>query len=326
MQSGRARSRRRRGRIARTRAGWPLRLSLGLAVAFVMALNAGPLRASEPFGPRDTEADVQDLDEPSGYPSGLQIASAALRVPGVLVPEAPWRRYAVAAKVEPGQPAIAIVIDDLGASAREVDDVLALGEQMTLSFLPDGPDAPWLARYARRAGHEVMVHVPMEPIAPGYRLGAYGLRVAATGAENLDRLGAGLARFGAYVGINNHMGSRFTSDTESMVVVLAELKRRGLMFLDSRTAATTQGNHLAALLEVPHAMRDVFIDAEMTPDRIAHELARLEQVARERGVAIAIAHPRPMTLSALRAWLPAARERGFAFVPISYAARQNCGC
>lgn len=319
-----SRSGQRRGRGARR--ALAIHLLFGFIVALIVALASNSLEAADPFGPRDTESSIAELSQPTGYPAGFQVAAAALRVPGGLLPEAPWRRFATTVRVEPGQPAIAIVIDDLGMSAREVDNVLALGELVTLSFLPDGADAPWLARYARRAGHEILVHVPMEPLGSGHRLGAYGLKVGYGGAANRSRLATILGRFGAYVGINNHMGSRFTSDVESMVPVLAELKQRGLMFLDSRTTAETQGNRLAAVLEVPHAMRDVFIDAEMSPAAIDRELARLERVAREKGLAIAIGHPHAMTLRALKAWMPEAKARGFAFVPISYAARRNCGC
>ncbi|MBM3481909.1 MAG: divergent polysaccharide deacetylase family protein [Alphaproteobacteria bacterium] len=328
MQGKRARSVRRNAWKTRPLVSSLIRRSAKLALALIVTLViATQVNAADTFGPRDTEAQISSLAPASaGFPSSFPLLSAALRVPGMLVPDEPWRRFAVRAKVEPGQPAIAIVIDDLGMSAREVDNVLGLGEQLTLSFLPDGADAPWLARYARRAGHEVLVHVPMEPMHAGHRLGAYGLRVSYGAQVNRDRLSTILARFGAYVGINNHMGSRFTSDTESMAPILTELKRRGLMFLDSRTTAATQGNRLAALLEVPHAMRDVFIDAEPTPEAIRYQLARLERVARENGLAIAIGHPHAATLRALRAWLPEAKARGFAFVPISYAARLNCAC
>ena len=327
MRGKRTRSMRRSGWRTHPVVSLLIRCAASIILALAVTLSfASHVNAADTFGPRDTEAQISNIVPSAGFPSSFPLLAAALRVPGVLAPQEPWRRFAVRANVEPGQPAIAIVIDDLGMSSREVDNVLALGEQLTLSFLPDGVDAPWLARYARRAGHEILVHVPMEPIHAGHRLGTYGLRVSYGEQVNRDRLGIILARFGAYVGVNNHMGSRFTSDIESMAPIVSELKRRGLMFLDSRTTAETQGDRLATLLEVPHAMRDVFIDAEPTPEAIRHELARLEHVAREKGLAIAIGHPHAATLAALQAWLPEAKARGLAFVPISYAARLNCAC
>ncbi len=254
------------------------------------------------------------------------IALASLQMPKLALQSPPWRRFASVAQIRAGQPAIAIVMDDLGGSLNQVEDVLGLDPALTLSFLPGGADAPRFAAMAHEAGHDVMIHMPMEPNDPGLNPGKGALLTDQDAAMLGRSLNQSLDRFDGYVGINNHMGSRFTRDRRAMTVVLDELKARGLMFLDSKTTLGSQAPDLAKGLRLPLAERDVFIDDDSTPEAIAGQLARLENLARERGVAVAIGHPHATTLGALREWLLIARARGFAIVPISYVAALNCDC
>jgi polysaccharide deacetylase 2 family uncharacterized protein YibQ len=172
----------------------------------------------------------------------------------------------------------------------------------------------------------VLLHIPMEPDNPHLDPGRGALFVDGSEHELRHTLARHLDRFEGYVGINNHMGSRFTRNLAAMRIVLDELKTRGLMFLDSRTTLGSQAPWLAERLELPFAERNVFIDSDREPHAIAHQLARLEKIARQRGIVVAIAHPHEITLEALRAWLPAARARGLAIVPISHVAAQRCAC
>lgn len=281
----------------------------------------------EPDAP-DGRPPVGSLDRPMIAPDAAPqaIALASLRAPdrGAVLP--PWRRFASPARVKAGQPAVAIVVDDLGASAHQVERVLGLDAALTLAFLPDGPEAPRLAARARRAGHEVLLHIPMEPNDPSRDPGEGALFVDRSARELRRALADSLERFDGFVGINNHMGSRFTRDPHGMSAVMAELKARGLMFLDSKTTLGSQAPRLAAMLRLPLAERDVFIDAVIEPGAIAYQLARLERLARQRGIAVAIGHPHAATLDALHAWLPEARARGLAIVPISHIAALRCRC
>ena len=130
------------------------------------------------------------------------------------------------------------------------------------------------------------------------------------GEEEIKRrLNWGLERFSTYVGINNHMGSKFTSDAASMKVVLAELKRRGLLFLDSRTSGKTVGAKLAE--------RNIFLDHDNSIEAVNKQLQQVEKMARRTGLAIAIGHPREATIKALRPWLQGIEGKGFRLVPLS---------
>ncbi|HKP23449.1 MAG TPA: divergent polysaccharide deacetylase family protein, partial [Dongiaceae bacterium] len=110
-----------------------------------------------------------------------------------------------------------------------------------------------------------------------------------------------------------------------MSVVLAELKRRNLLFLDSRTISNTVGDKLAAQMGVAHVMRDVFLDNEMDEAAVIKQLMQAERVAASKGQAIAIGHPHPATIAAIRAWMPKAEARGFVIVPLSAVAKLRLG-
>jgi uncharacterized protein len=119
------------------------------------------------------------------------------------------------------------------------------------------------------------------------------------------------------------MGSKFTADANSMAPVMAELRARGLAFLDSRTSSASTGVRLATAYGVPHAARDVFLDDDQAPAAIVKELARTEQIARQHGSAIAIGHPHDATISALASWLPQVQGRSLALVPVSAVVRHR---
>lgn len=234
----------------------------------------------------------------------------------------PWRRYAVTPSVAPkGAPRVAIVIDDLGLNRPNAWDTMRLPGPLTLAFMTYAERLPEMTEAARAHGHELMVHVPMLPEDPHTDPGPKVLDPQLDHEELIARLDWDLSRFEGFVGINNHMGSAFTRDREGMRLVLQELKRRGLLFLDSRTIGDSVGDMLAADMGVPHAGRDIFLDNNPNPAAIRAQLAKLEAIAREHGSAIAIGHPYDSTIEVLSEWLPKLRERGFALVPISALAK-----
>ena len=235
-----------------------------------------------------------------------------------------WQQHAVAVAPANGRPMIAIVLDDVGVNRRGAKKAIALPGPLTLAFMTYANDLPAMTAQARGAGHELMLHVPMEPRSAAMDPGPNVLREDIPRAELLQRLTWGLERFDGFVGINNHMGSRFTASAEGMALVMGELKARGLLFLDSLTAPNSVAGALAARAEVPYAVRDVFLDNE--PDDLAsihRQLAILEQTARERGYAVGIGHPHDGTVTALQEWIPAMQARGFALVPISAIVRHR---
>ena len=228
-----------------------------------------------------------------------------------------WRRYAVPAPDANGRPRIVMVIDDMGVDRKRSRRIIDLRPALTLAFLTYAPNLEEQTDEARAAGHELLVHVAMEPGNPIIDSGPNPLLTGLRADEIRLRLEWGLAAFAAHVGINNHMGSKFTRDEAAMTVVMEELKRRGLMFLDSRTSNSTVGPGLARRLGVPYAERNVFIDDHNDIQTIQYRLSQVERLADQKGFAIAIGHPRESTLQVLGDWLDGLDDKGYALVPLT---------
>jgi len=213
---------------------------------------------------------------------------------------------------------IAVVIDDLGLNRRLTRKAIALPAPITLSFLSYAPALDIQTERAAVAGHELLLHLPMEPLSAYADPGPSPLRLGLAPEELRRRLHHHLTAFDGYVGVNNHMGSRFTANAEVMQMVLAVLKAGDLFFLDSLTTADSVGVSLARKLGVRHAVRDVFLDTDRRDAAIKRQLAKLETRARRRGYAIAIGHPYEATLRQLSTWLAEARTKAFQVVPLSH--------
>ena len=229
-----------------------------------------------------------------------------------------WLANAVPAAVDLERPMIAVVIDDLGLRRQATRAAIALPGPLSLAFLAYAEDLDDQAESARAAGHELLLHQPMEPEG-AQDPGPDALLTSLSGRENVARLTAALDRLPQVVGINNHMGSRFTASPVALEPVLRTLQRRGLLFLDSRTTGESVGLATARRLGVPSVGRDVFLDHRASAGRpyVERQLAEVEAIARESGAAVAIGHPHAATLDALRDWIPALQARGFQLVPIS---------
>ncbi|HET6620979.1 MAG TPA: divergent polysaccharide deacetylase family protein [Dongiaceae bacterium] len=287
-------------------------------------------RIVEPAVPPPIEGEEAAVDPAAARPAGspppdTQPAAAAPAPAVAWSGDAAWVRNSVAFVAPQGRPMIAVVLDDVGVARGHANLAIDMPAAITLSFMTYADGVAEMAARARAKGHELMLHVPMEPLDKDIDPGPRALTIEASDGELLARLNWDLARFPGYIGINNHMGSRFTQDERGMRVVLQELKRRNLLFLDSRTIATTVGDNLAARMGVAHVMRDVFLDDEMDGAAVLKQLAQAEKIAAAKGQAIAIGHPHPATLAAIRAWMPEAEARGFVIVPLSAVAKQRLG-
>ncbi|WP_313412577.1 divergent polysaccharide deacetylase family protein, partial [Rhodospirillum rubrum] len=228
----------------------------------------------------------------------------------------PWKTYGVAAG-KWSKPAIALVIDDMGLDRVRTEKVRKLAGPLTLAYLAYADGLAGQMRGGRKAGHEILMHMPMEPLDAKVNPGPGALKVGLSDDEILTRLRRNLDGGAEFVGINNHMGSRFTADSRGMTLVMGELKKRGLLWLDSMTSANSVGLTLAEMAGVPHIGRTVFLDNLNDQAAVARQLAKLEAAARQHGVAVGIGHPRDGTIGALSVWLPALAAKGITLVPIS---------
>tara|TARA_B100000676_G_scaffold285205_2_gene313621 strand:+ start:3206 stop:4957 length:1752 start_codon:yes stop_codon:yes gene_type:complete len=222
-----------------------------------------------------------------------------------------------------GAPMIAIMIDDLGLNRRRVEQASALPAPLTMAFIPYGDDVAGLARIAAASGHELFLHLPMEPIDSRHNPGPHALLDELSQAEMTRRLMWNLERFEGYVGVNNHMGSLLTQNRQAMALLMGELERRDLMFVDSVTSASSVALSTARSNGIPAARRDVFLDNVLERAAIDAQLAKLEEVALRQGFAIGIGHPHDVTVAALADWLVGLEDRGFVLVPVSRIVDHN---
>ena len=211
---------------------------------------------------------------------------------------------------------IAIIIDDMGINRKRSQQIADLKYPLTVSFLPYAPQLKEQIEQSQNSGQEIMLHIPMEPkIMQNYT--KQMLTVNMTDEEIAKILDAMLQKVPQAVGINNHMGSKFTEDRHRMGVVMQKLAEKDLFFVDSRTTAKTQGYQQAQHYKVQAYMRNVFLDNKNDYDYILLQLQETEKIAHEKGYAIAIGHPKEQTYKALKDWLPSLEDKGFKLLPIS---------
>ncbi|MFH1158929.1 MAG: divergent polysaccharide deacetylase family protein [Pseudomonadota bacterium] len=216
------------------------------------------------------------------------------------------------------KPMIAVVVDDMGVDRRQSERaVRTLNPSVTLSYLPYSPHVQEQADAAMALGHEIILHLPLEPDRGTVNPGPNHLSIGMTKEQMQKHLLANLDGFRGYVGVNNHMGSRFSRDRPGVGIVMEEIRKRGVFFLDSRTTRHTILRKAAQEHGISATYRDVFLDHVEKPEFVAAALDKVENIARLKGSAVAIGHPKDMTLEALEAWLPEVETRGFQLVPLS---------
>ncbi len=222
-----------------------------------------------------------------------------------------------------GNGMIAIIIDDMGISLRS-KLVEILPAPLTLSYLPYANNLKQRTERAAKNGHELMVHMPMEPMSDYVDDGPKVLKSSQNEADFIDTLDWGLSQFDGFVGVNNHMGSKITQDKNAMNRVMNYLKARDekLFFIDSKTIGSSVAASSARNVGIPYAVRDVFLDHEISKEFIEKSLKKLEDIASKKGYAIAIGHPHKETIAALKAWLPTLKSKGLTLVPASKLIKQ----
>lgn len=240
----------------------------------------------------------------------------------------PQPRYVTNAKPAidlKGKTPLVVIIDDLGENVPQSLKALEmLPKDVVFAYLPHSKGTAEQAPQAFKLGHEIMIHFPMEPMArkDGRKInpGPYALyeetpltEIPSIAEKNISVLEQ-LA-----VGVNNHMGSRFTSYKEGMVEVLKVVKDKRMFFLDSLTLGKTAVAAANKEVGLPLLKRDIFLDHSQKKANIQKQLAKLERIGKSEGIAIAIGHPHQSTLEVLKAWAPTLEEKGFVLVPVTQA-------
>ena len=214
---------------------------------------------------------------------------------------------------------IAIIVDDLGRDLDAVRSLLAIDLDLTMAVMPEELHTRESAELSHRAGREILVHMPMEPDSyPQNNPGPGALLLGQDQSEIKSRVASMFVKVPYAVGGNNHMGSRFTQYPEGMQAVIEVLKEGGWFFVDSRTSPGSVALSEARRANLASVSRDIFLDNNRDVDAIARQLREAVKIARSRHNVVAICHPYPETIKALRQEEAYLHQQDIQVVPVSH--------
>ncbi len=233
--------------------------------------------------------------------------------------------YASKKQYNEEQPRIALIMTNLGKLSRNTQRALdRLPSEIGLAFSPYAANLNKWGHEARLKGFEVFLTVPMEPENyPQNDPGPFTLKTDNPTNINISVLKDSLKSVTGYVGVIDHMGSRFSAAPESLRPILQEINKRGLMYIDSRSSKYSQAASMARAIGIPTAISNETIDESLAIANIKQQLVELEKRAQIHGAALGIAHPYPVTINAINEWKETLATKGFILVPVSAVANRQ---
>ena len=235
----------------------------------------------------------------------------------------PFEVYARPISIDPqlkaNSPRIALMVGGLALNGESTRSAIAkLPGAVTLGFAPYGAEIEAREAEAREAGHETALQAPMEDFSDSADdPGPHMLKTSSSDADNLNSLRWLMSRFTGYVAVVNHLGGKFTADRREILPVMREIAARGLGYLDDDSSPRSVAQDVGATLAMPSARASVVIDANPAPEAIDAALARLLDLAVERGAAIGVATASPNSIERLARWADGLELHGVALVPLS---------
>lgn len=215
---------------------------------------------------------------------------------------------------------IAIVLDDWGYNQNNLGIAQQIKLPLTCAVLPNLKDTSVVAQKLHKLGNEIILHLPMEP-KEARRLEKDTIFASMDEKELGKIIDQDLANLVFAQGVSNHMGSRVTENIKASTLVLQEIKKRKLYFLDSFVTAASVCAPLAKKMKLRFAKRDVFLDNQSNPEYIRSQINALKKIASRQGLAIGIGHDRENTLLVLKEMLPELVKEGYKFVFVSEIAK-----
>ncbi len=213
---------------------------------------------------------------------------------------------------------IAIVLDDWGYNINNIGILKDIKQPLTLAILPNLPYSRQIADFARRNKKEIMLHLPLEP----EKKESLGLEED-TITTNLESsrvreiVEDALESIGSVRGVSNHMGSKATKNPKLMETIFRVLKKKDLYFLDSYTSKQSICWSVSRKLNVPLAVRSIFLDNKDNSEYILNQLNQLANYAKRYGHAIGIGHDNYLTLTIVKDFMQKLESQGAEFVYVS---------
>lgn len=223
---------------------------------------------------------------------------------------------------------IAFVIDDWGYNKRNIDLVLDIRRPLTISILPNLQYSDYVAKEIAKDSnmHDIILHLPLESET---NIAAEIDTIRSSMKE--DRIASILEKdiesIPGVIGVSNHQGSLATKDERVMGIILTELKKKELFFLDSLTIPDSACSYIAHDIGLKCALRDVFLDITDQTDLenfetyIRKQIRELAAIALKRGSAIGVGHNNKTTLNAIKDAIPELEKQGIKIVPLKTLVR-----
>jgi len=297
-----------------------------------MTASAGPTETAKGIRingktvlPGQTYSQITQIADSSETQAPGEVVSKMVEVASNLADDSPLARNARPFSNPDGKPTISLIVSGLGTNATRTRAAInELPPEVTLSFAPTTDNLGTWVRRARRAGHEVVIELPMEPYDYGrQRPHAHVMQVGVSAETNQERLAKLLARTPGYVGVMNYQGAKFATEDSAVAPIVEALSAKGLaMFEDgSLIRSKFEGNARSSGLAFGKAT--TWIDARPTADEISQNLLLLETTAKERGGALGTSLPFPVSIDLIKEWIPTLEEEGILLAPASHYAKQS---
>jgi polysaccharide deacetylase 2 family uncharacterized protein YibQ len=225
------------------------------------------------------------------------------------------------------RPKVALLLGGMGLNPKLTQKAIqTLPGDVTFGFAPYGNDLQTQVNLARNRGHEVMLQLPLEPQGyPAINPGPNTLTTDAGHEANLQALRWNMSRFAGYMGITNYMGGRFLAEPRAVQPVLAEMQKRGLVFLQDATVGVSSADQIGGSLRLPVRHGEVVIDANPDRDSINAALRQLELQAKAHGFAVGTGTGLDVTIETVNEWAADLDKRGIVLVPVSAAFKGKTG-
>jgi hypothetical protein len=309
---------------------------LGVEYDGAVRMSASATTSAQPKGiringktvlPGQTYSQITDLGAADGAASPEDFNSKMVQIGADIADDSPLARNARAFSNPDGKPTVSLIVSGLGTNATRTRAAIdELPPEVTLSFAPTSDNLRTWVRRARRAGHEVLIELPMEPYDYGrQRPHAQVMQVSVSADTNKQRLAKLLARAPGYVGVMNYQGAKFATEQDAVDPIVAELSAKGLAFFEDGSLIRSEFESSARGAGLAFGKATSWIDARPSADEISQQLLVLETSARERGAALGTSMPFPVSIDLLKEWIPTLEEKGIALAPASYYAKRSLG-
>lgn len=220
---------------------------------------------------------------------------------------------------------LAVIIDDLGNGMQGTEEIMALPVKVTVAVMPFLPTTEADARKAHEVGHDVLIHLPLEPKqGPTRWLGPGAILTKMSDEEVRKKVEAAIDNVPYAIGINNHMGSKVTGDERVMSIILDVCRERGLFFVDSRTNYRSIIFKLCKQKGMPQIKNDIFLDDVHTEAHISRQMDKVAEQVHAEGKCVTIGHVGTKgrkTAAVIKKYIPKLQGQDIEFVGISEMAR-----